>query len=326
MSDRDVAVPPEAGVPVAGARAGRPRPPLAAVRPRRGGRVVVALLAACTTVSVAATVAIVASLLVPTVAFFDQVSPVEFLTGTDWLPARPDPAFGVLPIVVGTLHVVVWSLLVGVPVGLLSAIWLAEYASDRFRRVAKPALELLAGIPTVAVGLLALLFLRPLAQTLLPFLPWSGPFSIGVAGVAVGLLTIPLVASVSDDALRAVPASLREAGYALGAGKRAVSLRVVVPAAVSGIVASVVLAASRAVGETMVVLLAAGANPDLTFDPTRSALPMTAYIAHSATGEISTGTVQYYSIFAVGSLLFVMTLVMNAVAVRLVRRFREVYE
>ncbi|HLV59182.1 MAG TPA: phosphate ABC transporter permease subunit PstC [Natronosporangium sp.] len=318
MALRDVAA--------AGARAGRPRPPLAAARPRRGERVIAGLLALCAAVSVAATTAIVVSLLVPTVGFFDEVSPVEFLTGTAWLPARPDPAFGVLPVVVGTLHVVVWSLLVGVPVGLLSAIWLAEYASARFRRLVKPVLELLAGIPTVAIGLFALLFLRPLAETALPFLPWSGPFSIGVAGVAVGLLTIPIVASVSDDALRAVPRSLREGGYALGAGKLAVCLRVVVPAAVSGIVASIVLAASRAVGETMVVLLAAGANPDLTIDPTRSALPMTAYIAHSATGEISTGTVRYYSIFAVGSLLFVMTLLMNAAAMRLVRRFREVYE
>jgi phosphate transport system permease protein len=309
-----------------GPRAGTTRPRLGAARPRYGEKIIVALLGLCGVVSVAATLAIVVSLLVPTISFFDNVSLIEFLTGTQWLPARPDPAFGVLPVAVGTLHVVFWSLLVGIPVGLLSAVYLSEYASARLRRLVKPILEMLAGIPTVAIGLFALLFLRPLAETMFPFLPWSGPFSIGVAGFAVGLLTVPLITSVSDDAMRAVPSSLREGGYALGASKLKVSVRVVFPAAISGIVASIVLAASRAVGETMVVLLAAGANPNLTVDPTKSVLPMTAYIAHSATGEIATGTVRYYSIFAVGSLLFIMTLLMNTVALRLVRRFREVYE
>lgn len=306
--------------------AGGNRPRLEAASPRIGEKIIVGLLALCGIVSVAATIGIVISLLVPSIGFFDGVSLIDFLTGTEWTPTRADPQFGVLPIVVATLQVVFWSLLVGIPVGLLSAVYLSEYASARLRRLVKPTLEMLAGIPTVAIGLFALLFLRPLAEKMFPFLGWSGPYSIGVAGFAVGLLTVPLIASVSDDAMRAVPSGLREGAYAMGASKLRVSTRVVFPAAISGIVASIVLAVSRAVGETMVVLLAAGANPDLTLDPTKSMLPMTAYIGVTATGEIAQGTPAYESIFAVGALLFVMTLVMNLVAIRLVRRFREVYE
>jgi phosphate transport system permease protein len=306
--------------------AGIARPRLEAASPRIGEKIIVGLLALCGIVSVAATIGIVISLLVPTIGFFDRVSPIEFITGTQWLPTRPSPSFGVLPVVVGTLHVVFWSLLVGIPVGLLSAVYLSEYAPARLRRLVKPTLEMLAGIPTVAIGLFAFLFLRPLAEDLLPFLPWSGPFSIGIAGVAVGLLTVPLIASVSDDAMRAVPGGLREGAYAMGASKLRVSARVVFPAAISGIVASIVLAISRAVGETMVVLLAGGNTPNLTLDPFGSVQAMTAYIGQTATGEIAQGSVAYDSIFAVGSVLFVMTLTMNMFAVRLVRRFREVYE
>jgi phosphate transport system permease protein len=233
----------------------------------------------------------------------------------------------VLPIVVGTLMVVFFGLLVAIPVGLLSAIYLSEYAPPRVRKAVKPTLEVLYGIPTVAIGLFAFWFLRPLAEDVFPFLEWRGPFSIGVAGVAVGLMIVPLVASISDDAMRAVPGGLREGAYALGASKLKVSLRVVFPAAISGIVASIVLAASRAVGETMIVLIAAGAgNPNLSFDPTRGVQTMTAFIGGTATGDIATGTIQYDTIFAVGSLLFLMTLAMNLFAIRLVRRFREVYE
>ncbi|MGH3679501.1 MAG: phosphate ABC transporter permease subunit PstC [Natronosporangium sp.] len=313
-------------IAASGPPAGDPRLRLEAASPRIGEKLIYAFLTICAVISVVATVAIVISLLAPAVGFFGQVSLIDFLTGTEWGPGFADPSFGVLPIVVGTLHVVFWSLLVGIPVGLLSAIYLSEYAPARLRRLVKPVLEMLAGIPTVAIGLFALLFLRPFAENLLPFLPWSGPFSIGVAGVAVGLLTVPLIASVSDDSMRAVPASLREGAYALGASKLRVSARVVFPAAISGVVASIVLAGSRAVGETMVVLLAAGASPNLTFDPTRSAMPMTAYIGVTATGEIATGTITYDTIFAVGSLLFVLTLLMNLFAIRMVRRFREVYE
>lgn len=303
-----------------------PGPRLEATSRRYGEKAIKAFLFACAALSVAVTSAIVVSLAIPTVSFFQEVSPVEFLTGTEWAPAFADAAFGVLPIVVGTLSVVFWALIVAIPVGLASAVYLAEYAPSRVRRTIKPALEVLAGIPTVAIGLFALVFLRPLAEDALPFLEWRGPFSVGVAGVAVGLMIVPLVSSISDDAMRSVPAGLREGAYALGATKLEVSTRVVFPAAISGIVAAIVLAASRAVGETMVVLLAAGASPNLTLDPTESILTMTAFIGQTATGDIATGTIQYDTIFAVGALLFVMTLTMNMFAIRLVRRFREVYE
>lgn len=302
------------------------RPRLEATSPRYGERAIKALLFASAVLSVAVTTAIVISLLLPTLSFFEQVPPAEFLTGTEWAPAFADASFGVVPIVVGTLTVVFWALIVAIPVGLASAIYLAEYAPRRVRKVVKPALEVLAGIPTVAIGLFALAFLRPLAEDVLPFLEWRGPFSVGVAGIAVGLMIIPLISSISDDAMRSVPSGLREGAYALGATKFKVSTRVVFPAAISGIVAAIVLAASRAIGETMVVLLAAGASPNLTIDPTASILTMTAFIGQTATGDIATGTIQYDTIFAVGALLFVMTLTMNSLAIRLVRRFREVYE
>lgn len=318
MATRDIAA--------SGAGAGIPRPRLEAASPRYGEKAVKAFLALCAGLSVAVTTAIVISLLVPTLSFFQQVSPIEFLTGTEWAPAFAAASFGVVPLVVGTLSVVFWSLLVAIPVGLLSAIYLAEYAPRRVRKVVKPMLEVLEGIPTVAIGLFALIFLRPLAEDALPFLNWGGPFSVGVAGLAVGLMIVPLVASISDDAMRSVPAGLREGAYALGASKMKVSARVVFPAAISGIVASIVLATSRAIGETMVVLIAAGATPVVNFDPTRSIQTMTAFIGQTATGDIATGTITYDTIFAVGALLFVMTLAMNMVAIRLVRRFREAYE
>lgn len=308
----------------AGARVSRPS--LRATSPRYGERAIKGFLFACAVLSVAVTTAIVISLLVPTLSFFEQASPLEFLTGTKWAPAFADASFGVLPIVVGTLNVVFWALLVAIPVGLAAAIYLAEYAPVNVRKVIKPALEVLAGIPTVAIGLFALAFLRPLAEDVLPFFEWTGPFSVGIAGIAVGLMIVPLVSSISDDAMRSVPDGLREGAYALGATKFEVSTRVVFPAAISGVVAAIVLAASRAVGETMVVLLAAGASPNLTFNPLESILTMTAFIGQTATGDIATGTVQYDTIFAVGALLFVMTLVMNMLAIRLVRRFREIYE
>jgi phosphate transport system permease protein len=308
--------------------AGTPRPRLEAPSPRYGEKVIFALLALCAVVSVATTTAIVISLIIPTVGFFGEVPAADFLFGTDWAPTFSDATFGVLPIVVGTLTVTFWALLFAIPIGLMSAIYLAEYAPARVRRIVKPVLEVLEGIPTVAIGLFALNFLRPLFEDVLPFLDWGGPFSVGVAGLAVGLMIVPLVSSVSDDAMRAVPAGLREGAYALGANKMRVSLRVVFPAAISGIVAAVVLAASRAIGETMVVLLAAGSTPQLTFpwEFTESIQTMTAFIGTTATGDIATGTITYDTIFAVGALLFVMTLAMNMFAIRLVRRFREVYE
>lgn len=303
------------------------KPLLRSSHPHNGEKVIKFLLFLTAAVSVAVTSAIVFSLITPTFGFFRDVSLREFFTGTLWTPAFSNPSFGVLPIVVGTVMVVFFALLVAIPIGLLSAIYLSEYAPKKVRKIIKPVLEVLEGIPTVATGLFAFAWLRPWIESLTPFLPWQGPFSIGVAGIAVGLLIIPLISSVADDAMRSVPRSLREGAYALGATKFEVALKVVFPAAISGIVAAIVLGASRAVGETMVVLIVSGAgNPNLSFNPTQGIQTMTAYIGGRATGDIATGTVVYDTIFAVGTLLFVMTLLMNILAIKLVKRFREVYE
>ncbi|MDZ7679547.1 MAG: phosphate ABC transporter permease subunit PstC [Acidimicrobiales bacterium] len=304
-----------------------PRRSLEAASPRHGEKLIKIILGMCATVSVLVTTAIVVSLLVPSVNLFREVSIREFLTGTQWAPAFANPTFGVLPIVVGTLMVVVFAMVVAVPIGLASAIYLSEYASRRVRKLVKPVLEVLEGIPTVAFGIFAFSLLTPTFQDLLPGMSWRGPFSIGVAGITVGLLIVPLVASVSDDAMRAVPADLRQGAYALGASRMKVAVRVVIPAAISGIVAAFVLAVSRAIGETMVVVIVAGAgDPTLSFDPFQGAQTMTAYIAGRATGDIAAGTIVYDTIFAVGALLFIMTFAMNMLAIRLVRRFREAYE
>jgi phosphate transport system permease protein len=303
------------------------KPSLRTVNPHYGEKVIKFVLFLTAAISVAVTSAIVISLITPTFGFFQEISIREFLTGTLWAPAFATPSFGVLPIVVGTLMVVFFALIVAIPIGLLSAIYLSEYAPKKVRKIVKPILEVLEGIPTVATGLFAFYWLRPWIESITPFLPWEGPFSIGVAGIAVGFLIIPLISSVADDAMRSVPRSLREGAYALGATKFEVALKVVVPAAISGIVAAIVLGASRAIGETMVVLIVSGAgNPNLSFDPTKGIQTMTAYIGGRATGDIAEGTVVYDTIFAVGTLLFFMTLAMNILAIKLVKRFREVYE
>lgn len=297
--------------------------------PRRGEQAIHVLLAACAALSVATTVAIVVSLLEPTFEFFREVGIGDFLFGTEWAPQFGERAtFGVLPIVVGTLNVTLWALLVAVPVGLGAAIYLSEYASRRVRKVLKPTLEVLAGIPTVAFGFFALTFVTPLLQDVWPGFLGDEPFvfSAGSAGIAIGLLIVPIIASISEDAMSSVPGGLREGALALGATRMRVATRVVFPAALSGIVASIVLAISRAIGETMVVLIAAGNTPNMTLAFNESIQAMTAYIGTTATGDIATGTIEYKTIFAVGTLLFVMTLVMNMVSIRLVRRFREVYD
>jgi phosphate transport system permease protein len=303
-----------------------PSRPLVAPRPRYGERLIQGLLAACAVISVVTTTAIVISLLSPTVDFFNEVSFGDFFSLDEWAPTQADPSFGVFRIVIGTLSTSFWALLVAIPIGLLSAIYLSEYAKPRVRKVVKPVLEVLAGIPTVALGVFAVTFISPELKDLLPGFIKTPPFAAGAAALGIGLLLVPIIASISDDAMRAVPGALREGAYGLGATKLKVSTRVVFPAAISGIVASIVLAASRAVGETMVVLLAAGATPNATFDPGQSVLTMTAFIGRTSTGDIATGTITYDTIFAVGALLFVMTLAMNVFAIRLVRRFREVYE
>ena len=303
-----------------------PARPLVAERRRYGERVIEGLLAACAVISVITTTAIVISLLTPTLNFFGDVSLGDFFSLDEWTPTQADPSFGVFRIVIGTLSTSLWAMLFAVPIGLLCAIYLSEYAHPMVRKVVKPVLEVLAGIPTVALGLFAVTFLSPEIQDLVPSIVKTPPFFALAAGLGIGLLLVPIIASISDDAMRAVPGALREGAYGLGATKLKVSLRVVFPAAISGIVASIVLALSRAVGETMIVLLAAGGTPNATFDPGASVLTMTAFIGRTATGDIATGTITYDTIFAVGALLFVMTLAMNAVAIRLVRRFREVYE
>jgi phosphate transport system permease protein len=306
--------------------AGSPPPALTAPSRRWGEKAIKGLLAFCALLSVLTTTAIVVSLLAPTIGFFGEVALPDFLFGTDWAPSFTPSSFGVLPLVVGTLSTSFYGMLVAVPVGLMSAIYLSEYAPPRVRKTIKPIIEVLAGIPTVAIGVFALIFLSPTLAEVFPFLVNIPPFSAGIAGLAIGLMIVPIIASISDDAMRAVPRSLREGAYGLGATKMKVAIRVVFPAAISGVVASIVLAASRAVGETMVVLLVAGSSPNLTFDPGSSVQTMTAFIGTTATGDISPGTVKYDTIFAVGTLLFVMTLVMNMFAIRLVRKYREVYE
>lgn len=295
--------------------------------PRYGEKAIFAFLFFTAAVSVAVTTAIVLALFQPLPGFFAEISIVEFFTATEWSPGYARPIYGVWPIVVGTMIVVVTALLVAIPLGLLSAIYLSEYAPNPVRKSIKPVLEILEGIPTVATGLFAFFWLRPFLEYMTPWLPWGGLFSTGVAGIAVGLIIVPLIASVADDAMRSVPRALREGAYALGASRLRVALQVVVPAAFSGIIAAFVLGASRAVGETMIVLLVAGAgSPTLNFNPFEGVQTMTAYIASRATGEIAVGSLVYDTIFAVGALLFLITLAMNMVAIRFVARFREVYE
>lgn len=308
-------------------RQGQP-PRLQAASPRYGEKIIKAVLAVCAALSVATTAAIVVSLVGPALQFFETVAPFDFLFGTQWSPSFTPQSFGVLPLVAGTVSVVLWGLLAAIPLGLGAAIYLSEYAPSRVRKIIKPILEVLEGVPTVAFGFFAFSFITPLLQELWPGFLGDGPniFNAGAAGLAIGLLIVPIIASISHDAMSAVPQGLRSGAYALGASRARVSLRVVFPAALSGIVAAIVLGVSRAIGETMVVLMAAGNSPNLDITFTESIQAMTAYIGVTATGDIATGTIEYDTIFAVGLLLFVLTLAMNAISIRLVRRYRQVYE
>ena len=262
-------------------------------------------------------------LLVESLSFFAVVSPVEFLTGTRWTPLFQEKHFGVLPLLTGSLLVAGGAAVVALPIGLASAIYLSEYARERVRRVVKPILEILAGVPTVVYGYFALLYVTPLLQRIWPRIEI---FNAASASIVVGIMIIPMVSSLSEDAMSAVPRPLREGSYALGATKYEVATRTVLPAALSGIVASFILAISRAVGETMIVTIAAGARPQLTLNPFVGVQTMTAYIAQTSMGELPHGSVEYQTIFAVGLALFVITLLMNVVSGIVLRRFREVYE
>lgn len=299
---------------------------LGARRVRRGEQIVRAMLFLCALVSVGTTVAIIGSLVMPTVEFFRVAGVVEFFTGTEWSPLFASPRFGVLPLMAATLVTTLCALAVCIPFGLGSAIYLGEYARPRTRAIMKPVLELLAGIPTVVYGFFALTFVTPQLQRLWPGDGGPTVFNGLSAGLVMGVMILPTVASLSEDAMAAVPHSLRQGAYALGSTRLQVSTRVVVPAALSGIVASFVLAVSRAVGETMIVLIAAGSTPKLTLDPTQAMQTMTAFIAAAGIGDQPTGTVGYKTIFAVGATLFLITLAMNVVSIKLVRRYREVYD
>ena len=296
---------------------------LRATRRRWGEDVVKVVLALCALVSILTTVGIVVSLFLPAIEFFADVSPWDFLTGTNWAPLFEPSSFGVLPLVAGTIVVSLCAALVALPFGLGAAVYLSEYARATERKILKPTLELLAGIPTVVYGYFALTAVAPLLQDLGV---QEGVFSALAAALVMGVMLIPTVASLSEDAMSAVPRDLRDGAYALGSNRMQVALRVVVPAAISGIIASFVLAISRAVGETMIVLIAAGGQPNWSFNPTEAVQTMTAFIAATGQGDVPTGSLEYKTIFAVGATLFVMTLVMNLFSIRLVRKFREVYE
>lgn len=292
--------------------------------PRYGEKVIGALLMAAAAVSVLTTIGIIWSLLIPTIEFFQTVPITDFLFGTQWSPLFADPEFGVLPLVSGTLIITGIACLVALPLGLLSAIYLSEYAKPKTRASIKPILEILAGIPTVIFGFFALEFVTQVV--LKPLFPEIQVFNALSAGLVMGVMIIPTVASLSEDAMAAVPRGLREGGFALGSTKRQVALKVVVPAALSGIVAAFVLAISRAIGETMIVAVAAGLQPNLSLNVLEGMQTMTSFIAAAGSGDQPTGSIGYQTIFAVGALLFVMTFIMNMFSIRLVRRYREVYE
>jgi phosphate transport system permease protein len=308
------------------AAGGRPEAPsLRAARRRWGEDIVKGLLILAALISLLTTTGIVFSLVEETVRFFGEVGLGDYLFGTKWTPLFEPPSFGVLPLVLGTFVTTFIALLVAIPLGLGAAIYLSEYARPRVRKTIKPALELLAGVPTIVFGYFALTFFTP--EILRGFFGIDvGIFNALAAGIIIGFLIVPVVASISEDSMTAVPQSLREGAFGLGASKLQVTIRVVFPAALSGIVASIVLAMSRAVGETMVVVIAGGLQPLWGLDVTKSMETMTAFIAGTAKGDVATGSIAYKTIFAVGTTLFLITLVMNLISIRFVRKYRQVYE
>ena len=277
----------------------------------------------CCVVSILTTVGIVSVLFFEAFLFFREVSILEFITGTKWTPLFASQHFGIWPLLTGTLLTTVGAMLVALPLGLLSAIYLSEYAPDALRQVLKPVLEVLAGIPTVVYGFFALLFVTPLLRGISEDIAIFNALS---PAIVMGIMILPMVSSLSEDSMRAVPGSLREGAYALGATKLEVATQVVVPAALSGIVAAFILAMSRAIGETMIVAIAAGSNPDFTLNPLVPIQTMTGYIVQVILGDAPTGTLAHKTIFAVGTSLFLITLGMNLLSQGVVRRFREAYE
>jgi phosphate transport system permease protein len=277
----------------------------------------------CAALSLFTTISIIVLLLVETLKFFDSVSPAEFFFGTRWVPLLQPSSFGVLPLLWGTLQVTIGAAIVAIPLGLASAIYLSEYASPRMRSWMKPILELLAGIPTVVYGYFALTFVTPLLKV---FIPDIQVFNALSAAIVVGIMILPTIATLSDNSLRAVPESLRQAAYAVGATSYEVTTRVVVPAGLSGVIASFLLGISRAIGETMAVTIAAGQTPNLTLSMLESIQTITSYIVQVSLGDTPSGGVAYQTLFAVATLLFFITLLINVISQLVLARFREVYD
>jgi len=286
-------------------------------------RLIQAFLFLCGILSIFTTAGIISVLIGETIEFFQVVPLSAFLTETEWTPLFTIKHFGILPLLSGTLLVALGAMLIALPVGLLSAIYLSEYAPDRMRRIIKPILEILAGIPTVVYGYFALLFITPILQSIIPI---TEVFNAASASIAIGIMIIPLVSSLSEDAMTAVPRSLREAGYAMGATKFEVATQIVVPAALSGIIAASILAISRAIGETMIVAIAAGQQPVMTLNPFHAIETMTAYIVQVSLGDTPQTSFEFKTIFAVGMTLFVITFVLNLISNWVMRRFREEYQ
>lgn len=281
------------------------------------------LLLCCSLLSVFTTAAIIYVLLSESIGFFKEVRIIDFLTDTQWTPMFTNKHFGILPLLCGTLVTTLIAIGVAVPVGLISAIYLSEYATEKMRHIIKPLLEILAAVPTVVYGYFALLFVTPLLKQ---FIPGLSGFNALSAGLVMGIMIIPLVSSLSEDAMHAVPMGLREGAYALGSRKIQVAFKIVFPAALSGITAAVILAVSRAIGETMIVAIAAGQQPKFTMDPLVPIETITAYIVQISLGDTPHGTLEYQTIFVCGMTLFVLTFVLNVISFKLKRRFQEIYE
>jgi phosphate transport system permease protein len=301
-------------------------PVLRAGRRRWGEGLIKGLLMLAALISILTTTGIVLSLVNETIQFFEEVPIGDYLFGTEWTPLFEPASFGVLPIVLGTMVISLIGMLVAIPLGLAAAIYLAEYARPAVRKTIKPILELLAGVPTIVFGYFALTFFTPEILRAVFGEGNVGVFNALSAGIIIGFLIVPTIASISEDSMSAVPAALREGSFGLGASKLQTTMRVVFPAALSGIVASIVLGFSRAVGETMVVVIAAGLQPQWGLDIFQSMETMTTFIASTAKGDVSTGSIAYKTLFAVGTTLFVITLIMNMISIRFVRKYRQVYE
>lgn len=298
----------------------KPKQDMARLRAAEG--VVEKVLMSFAAVSVLTTAAIVLILFGETFVFFREVSIFEFLTGTQWTPTLQPRSFGILPLLVGTMMIAVGSSLVSLPLGLGSAIYLSEYAHKKVRKIVKPILEILAGIPSIVYGFFALNFITPILQSIIPD---TQVFNAASASIAVGIMTLPMVASMSEDAMMAVPDSIRQGAYALGSTRFEVAVKVTIPAAMSSIGAAFVLAISRAIGETMIVAIAAGQSPILTLNPLKSIQTMTGFMVNISLGDVQQGTIEFKTLFAVGTMLFLLTLGMNLIARVIVRKNREVY-